>query len=489
MSTRQEAISTTSLLDRGAVELAADLRARRVSPVELVDAHIARITSVNPKLNAMIADRFEAARGEARAAEARLVAAGPDDDLPPFLGVPCSIKEYLGIAGMPQTGGFMKSKARVAEADGTVVQRIRAAGAIPLGLTNAPEGGMWMETHNLVFGRTNNPWDLSRTAGGSSGGEGALIAAGGAAFGLGSDVAGSIRFPAAFCGVVGHKPTGRLVPNTGHWPIGTGETGAVLVIGPLTRRVADVMPILRVIAGPDGQDSFVRESWLGDPEGVKLRDVDVFTLPGGAMVHVDDDMRAATEAAARALEARGAKRRKLASPRLKRAIELWAAFMGLAETRTFGERLVDADPDFYAPREVLRLMLGRSQYTLPTVALALSELVKPLLSARLKKTYAVIAELRAELEAALGPGGVLLHPPYTRVAPKHRYALATPFDFVCCGLFSVLEFPVTQVPFGFQRQGLPLGVQVVAARGGDHLTLAVAQALEDELGGWVRANP
>jgi fatty acid amide hydrolase 2 len=482
-------VATDSVLDRSAVELAADLRARRLSPVELVDAHIARTTSVNPRLNAMVADRFEAARHEARVAETRLAAAGPDDDLPPFLGVPCSIKEYLGLRGMPQTGGFMSSRTRIAEADGTVVARIRAAGAIPLGITNGPEGGMWMETHNRVFGRTNNPWDLGRTAGGSSGGEGAIVAAAGSAFGLGSDVAGSIRFPAAFCGVVGHKPSGRLVPNTGHWPIGTGETGAILVIGPMTRRVADVMPILRVIAGPDGHDPFVRESWLGDPAGVKLRDVDVFTLPGGAIVKVDDDMRAATEAAARALEARGAKRRKLISPRLKRSIELWAAFMGLAEDRTFGQRLVDADPEFYAPREVLKLMLGRSQYTLPTVALALSELVKPLLSARMKKQLALVAELRAELEAALGPGGVLLHPPYTRVAPKHRYALATPLDFICCALFSVLEFPVTQVPFGFERHGLPLGVQVVGARGNDHLTLAVAQALEDELGGWVRANP
>ncbi len=478
-----------SLLDRSVVELAADLRARRLSPVELVDAHIARTELVNPKLNAMIGERFEAARAEARVAENRLAAAGDDDDLPPFLGVPCSIKEYLGLTGLPQTGGFVRTRARCAAGDGTVVARIRAAGAIPLGVTNGPEGGMWMETHNNVFGRTHNPWDLACTAGGSSGGEGALVAAGGTPFGLGSDVAGSIRFPAAFCGVVGHKPSGRLVPNTGHWPAGTGEVSAILVIGPLTRRVGDVMPILRVIAGPDGCDPVTKETWLGDPEGVKLRDVDVFTLPGGAMVKVADDVRGAVEASARALEARGARRRKLSSPRLRRAVELWSAVMAQAEDRSFGQRLVDDDPGFFAPRELLKLVLGRSDYTLPTVILALAELGKPLLAGRLAKSVAVARELQAELEAAMGPSGVLLHPPYTRAAPRHRLALLTPFDFICCGLFSVLEFPVTQVPTGFQSGGLPLGVQVVAARGNDHLTLAVAQAIEDEFGGWVRANP
>jgi fatty acid amide hydrolase 2 len=481
--------ATGDWLDRGLVELAAELRARRVSPVELVDAHIARVQQVNPPLNALIAACFDTARAAARAAEARLAAASADDELPPFLGIPCSIKEYLGLAGMPQTGGYVRERHRVAAADGTVVARIRAAGAIPLGITNGPEGGMWMETHNRIFGRTHNPWDVTRTAGGSSGGEGALVAAGGSVFGLGSDVAGSIRFPAAFCGVVGHKPSGRLVPNTGHWPAGTGEVEAILVIGPLTRRVADVMPILRVIAGPDGQDGHCADVWLGDPEGVNLRDVDVFTLPGGAIVRVDDDMRGSVEAAARALEARGAKRRKLSSPRLKKALEMWSGVMALAEERSFGQRLVDADAGFFAPRELVKLALGKSEYTLPTISLALMELAKPLVGGRLAKAASLARELQAELEAALGPSGVLLHPPYTRVAPKHHRALLTPFDFICCALFSVLEFPVTQVPLGFQKDGLPLGVQVVAGRGADHLTLGVAQALEDHFGGWVRANP
>jgi fatty acid amide hydrolase 2 len=315
------------------------------------------------------------------------------------------------------------------------------------------------------------------------------VASGGTVFGLGSDVAGSIRFPAAFCGVVGHKPSGRLVPNTGHWPAGTGEVEAILVIGPLTRRVGDVMPLLRVIAGPDGQDAHCGDSWLGDPDGVSLKDVDVFTLPGNAFVRVDDDMKSSVEASAKALERRGARRRKLQSPRLKKAIEMWSGVMSLSEERSFGQRLVDADPHFFAPRELLKLALGRSDYTLPTVSLALLELAKPLIGGRLRRAAALAFELQAELEAALGPSGVLLHPPYTRVAPKHRWALATPLDFICCALFSVLEFPVTQVPLGFQKDGLPLGVQVVAGRGGDHLTLAVAQALEDHFGGWVRANP
>jgi fatty acid amide hydrolase 2 len=474
------------VLDMAAVDLARAMRERRVSPREVVDAHIARARAVNHAVNALVAERFEAARREAAEAEARLAAAGPDDDLPPLLGVPCSLKEYLGVGGMPQTGGFVHHRERTAPKDGTVVTRIRAAGAIPIGITNGPEGGMWMETHNRVYGRTKNPWDVRRTAGGSSGGEGAIVAAAGSAFGLGSDVAGSIRFPAAFCGCVGHKPSGRLVPNTGHYPDSVGEVGAILVIGPLVRRVRDVMPILRVIAGPDGEDPYTREMWLGDPAGVDLRDVTVHTFDDHALVRCDEDTCIALHAAVRALEARGARRATFRHPALAHAVEIWSAIMAASTERSFTESL---PPGFSALRELGRLAFGRSDFTLPTVVLALVERGQPLLRRRLERMAALGRELQGALESALGDGGVLLHPPYTRAAPVHRRALLTPFDFVCCGLFSVMEVPATAVPLGFSGHGLPLGVQIVARRGQDHLTLAVAEALEREFGGWVRANP
>ena len=166
--------------------------------------------------------------------------------------MPCTIKESFGVAGLPQTSGSVARKDVVAERSATAVQRLVDAGAIPLGVTNTSELTMWIESQNRVWGRTNNAYDPNRTAGGSSGGEGASIGSGFAPIGLGTDIGGSIRLPAFFNGVFGHKPTGCLVPHTGHYPFPNERGSALLGCGPLTRRAEDLMPFLRIVAGPDG---------------------------------------------------------------------------------------------------------------------------------------------------------------------------------------------------------------------------------------------
>jgi fatty acid amide hydrolase 2 len=254
-----------ALFDDSAIALAEKIRRREISPVEVVDAHIDRIRAVNPAINAVVAQRFEQARAEARAAEARVMSTEDPRDLPPLLGLPYTAKEYIMAKGMPLSAGIWARRNVKADRDATTVTRLAEAGAILVGITNVPEGGLWMETYNDVYGRTVNPWDPKRSAGGSSGGEGAIVATGAVAFGLGADVGGSIRIPAAFCGTVGHKPTGRMVPNTGFWPQCHGDLSAYLVCGPLCRRVEDVMPIMRVLAGPDGHDDVVEPWTLGDP--------------------------------------------------------------------------------------------------------------------------------------------------------------------------------------------------------------------------------
>ncbi len=241
----------TDTMSLSAVALAKLIREGDLTSRQVVEAHIQRIEAVNPALNAVVADRFEAAREAATAADTRRAQSKNPEALPPLLGVPCTVKEFIAVKGMPQTGGLWVRRERRAQHDAVVVQRIKAAGAIVLGVTNAPEGGLSPETFNLVHGRTKNPWNLDRTCGGSSGGEGAIIAAGGSPFGLGSDVGGSVRLPSAFCGIAGHKPTGRMVPNTGHWPRGSGMLDAYLAIGPMARHVSDLMPLLRIMAGPD----------------------------------------------------------------------------------------------------------------------------------------------------------------------------------------------------------------------------------------------
>jgi fatty acid amide hydrolase 2 len=355
-------------------------------------------------------------------------------------------------------------------------------------VTNVPEGGLWIESVNLLYGRTNNPWDLRRTAGGSSGGEAAIIAAGGSPFGLGSDIGGSIRVPAAFCGIFGHKPTGGLVPNTGQFPGALGGAGAYLVSGPMARRAKDLMPLLRVLAGPDGEDPHCRDGALGDPAAVDLRDVVVYPLPTNGRTSVRRSMRWAVEHAAHALRHRGARVVELRVPRLRRAFEIWAGMMSAANEVPYAQVLGDGEP-LQVVRELLRVPLGSPRYT--TIALVLAGLdgLVGRVPGLARRFVAEGLALRAELEEALGPNGVLLHPPYTRSAPPHGAAWRAPLDPACTCIFNVLEMPVTQVPLSFDGEGLPVGVQVVGARGRDHVTIAAAQALESAFGGWTRADP
>lgn len=479
----------SDLLDSSAVALAAMIRERRVSAVEVLDAHIARIGAVNPAINAVIAERFEAARIEARAADALVAKCNGDAaSLPPLLGLPYTAKEYIEAKGMPLTAGIWSRRGIVAERNATTIDRLNAAGAILVGISNVPEGGLWLETYNEVYGRTVNPWSRARSAGGSSGGEGAIVAAAGVAFGLGADVGGSIRIPAAFCGTVGHKPTGRVVPNTGFWPPVEGELSAYLVCGPLTRAVEDVMPIMRALAGPDGQDEVVVDTTLGDPDDIDLRDVTVYPLETNGFTRIAAPMRQTVRAGARALADRGATVRELDAPRMKKAFMIWSAMMTRGGGKSYAE-VIGNGTAIRPWRELLKLAAGRSKHTFPALVIVGFEQLANLLPAKIEASVAEGVALQAELEDVLGPRGVLLHPPYSRAAPRHYSPMLTPFDFVCTGLFNVLEFPSTVVPMGFDDDGLPLSVQVIGGRGNDHLTVAVAGALEDDFGGWRRANP
>lgn len=451
-----------------ATGIAARIGAGDITAVEVVDAHIRRIEAVNPALNAVVADRFDAAREEARAVR-------PGDPRP-LAGVPITIKEFVAVQGMPHTGGILHRRAVRAAADSPVTARLRAAGAIVLGVTNAPEGGLWAETNNPVYGRTSNPHDLGRTSGGSSGGEGAVIAAGGSPLGIGSDTGGSIRLPAAFCGIAGHKPTGGLVPNTLHFPDAPGLDVPVMTTGPMARRVEDLMPALRIIAGPDGVDRWVGAMDLGDPATVDLRDVTVYPVAVG-----DADQRAAVIRSTEALVAAGARRAKLApGVPLREAMDTWAAL--LRETGIGYDDVVSEGPVPLA-REAARYLMGRSAHAGGVLAILALQRYLPI--GRKIDAYAVTRELTSRLEDQLGPNGVILHPTYTRTAPHHRgMAVGRPADVGCTTLFNVTASPVTVVRVGQDRAGMPIGLQVAGSRGRDHVTMAVALELERAFGGW-----
>ncbi len=489
----------TPLLSRSALELAAMIRRGEITSLEVVEAHIGRVEEVNGRLNLVVAERFEQARAEARAADLRVGSgvgrntggepSGGGEELPPYWGVPCSIKEAMALAGMPNSAGLYSRRHVVAQEDATGVARLRAAGAIPLGVTNVSELCMWMESDNSVYGRSRNPYDPSRTVGGSSGGEGGVVGAGAVPFGLGSDVGGSIRLPAFFCGVFGHKPTGGLVPYTGQYPPAEGALLRYVTTGPLARRAEDLMPLLRILAGPDGKDPGSLELELGDPASVDLSELVVLDVPDNGHTPVSADLRRAQGRAMRWLQEQGARVERLeVGPGrlegLRWSLPIWAAMMAASEGSSYRDLLADGAP-FSLGREILLALLGRSRYTVPSLGLVAAELVPKLFPGGQQRYVDEGARLRQELAERLSDRVVMLYPVYSEPAPRHNKPLLPPWRWVYTAILNVLEVPSTQVPLGLNRRGLPLGVQVVGGHGQDHLTIAVAQALERGFGGWV----
>ncbi len=474
------------LLLLSASRLAALIRAGEISATDAVEAHVAQIERVNPRLNAVVRTRFDEARAEAGRAD-ELRARSRPEDLPPLHGVPCTIKECFALTGMPNASGLVARRNVVSERDATAVARLRAAGAIPLGVTNTSELCMWMESDNRLYGRTNNPYDPDRIVGGSSGGEGAIVGAGGSPFGLGSDVGGSIRGPAFFNGVFGHKPTGGMVPATGQHPIAAGAGLRYLTTGPITRRAEDLMPLLRVLAGPDGLDAGCRHFDLGRPEDVDLSGRTLLDVPDNGALRVSPELRRAQEEAVRVLRDRGMRVKTVTFKGLEKQFDVWSAMMSEAQEHPFSHMLGEGRR-VRAGRELVKHALGRSAHTLPSALLALVDPLPRLFPGLSRRMTALGHELRASVTEALGSDGVLLYPSYTVPAPRHgvplRWLMRMHHPWAYLAIVNVLELPATQVPAGLGAEGLPLGFQVVSGHGNDHVTIAVAMELERTLGGW-----
>jgi fatty acid amide hydrolase 2 len=471
-----------------AFELAAAIRTGELGSREVVQAHVDHARRVNPVVNAIVVERYEQALLEADLADARIAAtpASERDRLPPLWGVPCTVKESFAFAGLPNTAGLVARRDRVAPEDATTVSRLKQAGAICIGLTNVSELCMWMESDNRVYGRSNNPYDPRCIVGGSSGGEGAIVGAGASPWGLGADIGGSIRMPAFFCGVFGHKPTGGLVPGTGMHPIAENDALRYLATGPIARRATDLLPLVRVLAGPDGRDGGCCELAIGELDDVDVRELEVTVVEGNGRTPVEPEMLGVLDSAARLLERAGARVTRRAIPEFGKAYAWWSAMMSDAAEIPFKQLLGDGQA-IPVGRELLRWALRRSAHTLPSLALAAMEDVWPFVPSE-QRIRAVVDEgraFRARLHEQLGQRGVLLYPSHPRPAPRHHAPLLRPFDWSYTAIFNVMELPVTQVPMGLGRAGVPLGIQVVAGHNRDHVAIAVACALERETGGWV----
>src|SRR5579863_3342944 len=297
------------------------IRNGEVSAMELVEAHLRRIEKVNPCLNAVAEVLNETALKSAARVDRERARGNP---LPRLAGVPFSVKDSIEVEGTVCTAGTLGRKSAAPSIrDATVVARLRAAGAIPIARTNLPDLLFAFESDNLIRGRTNNPYDFSRTSGGSSGGEAALIAACGSPFGLGSDAAGSVRVPAHFCGIASIKPTSGRLPRTGHVPPAGGWIETLWQIGPMARRVEDLCAMMDILGGPDGLDHTVVPMPHGDPRAIDVRSLRIAWFADNGIAPPTPETAALVCRAAQELRARECR-----PPRIEESYDLEMKLIG-----------------------------------------------------------------------------------------------------------------------------------------------------------------
>jgi amidase len=433
-------MNATGLTDNSALGIVELVRRREVTAVEVVDAHLRRIEDVNGSINAVVQLDAERALDRAGAADAALQRG---ELVGPLHGVPFTAKDNIEAAAIEMAIGAPERIGTVPSADATVVARMRAAGAILLGKTNCPPWGGGIETDNEVYGRTSNPYDLARTPGGSSGGEAAIVAAGGSACGLGTDSGASVRVPAHFCGLAAIKPTAGRVPVTGVID-DLGQIGALAdprtQVGVLARSVADVALVLRVVGGPDGRDGGVSPVTLGDQADADPRELRVAIQTDNGLDTPTKATLAAIDAAAATLRAAGAAAREARHPvgGHEHTIDVW---------RSYGDEM--------GAGELYSLLRRWDAF-------------------------------RAEMLTFMEHYDLILCPVFPRPAPLHGTTVTPgqrdPTSYTTP--HSLTGWPAATVRCGTSEDGLPIGVQLVAAPWRDDVALAAALVLERELGGW-----
>ena len=474
-------MSELTFLSAGA--MAEHIRNGEISPVELVEAHLAKIERLNPKLNAFVHVDAARVRREARAAEVavadRKKSGVVGEVLGPLHGVPISIKSSLEVAGLRCESGTRLRAGFVPTHEAPVVARLKNAGAIVLGVTNTPELLMAWETDNLLHGRTNSPWNLERTPGGSSGGEAAAIAAGMSAGGVGSDGGGSIRVPAHFSGICGLKPTPGRIPATGHYPVSSGPFALIGVVGPMSRTVADLKLLFEVMQGPDDGDTCAAPVPLRWPSHEEARKLKVGYFEDDGRTPVTPETRAAVCTAAEALRRAGFQVQPFHPAGLEEARQLWKKFFvvsgGMLIRPMFRGREHELSPIL---KQFLEWYAAEPQLTAETF-----------LDAWIRRDT-----LRAEFLAQMRKNPIVICPAAAIPAFRHgerrwqiegkavNYLDAWSYT----EWFNLIGNPAAVVPVGRSPQGLPIGVQIVGRPWEEEQVLTVAAALENECGAWRR---
>ncbi|ESL08350.1 hypothetical protein TRSC58_03947 [Trypanosoma rangeli SC58] len=516
-----------------AVQLSKAYSTGELSCEDVVRTYIEHIKLVNPYLNLMVFECFDEAIGAAVKADAVWAAWRANRSRQPpswLLGVPCTIKECMSVAGCPNTSGHPQRRHLIAKHDSPVVKNFRDAGAIILGVTNTSELCMWYESSNHVYGISCNPYDTRCLVGGSSGGEGAAAGAVFSTFSLGSDIGGSIRMPAFFNGVFGHKSSPHYISNRGQHPCPKTAANHYMVTGPICRFAEDIAPLCHVAARGgflEDPKEYPPRPPLGEiPEIGKGKPLRVFVLEdfGITGICTSPSQLAAVQLAAQCLEKEYGAQVMYVNLRDRSRCsggEVPAEFRPFADIFAMWIKVLVSDPtevkfatlmgegylSFNMLRELWLWLVGRSQHTLPALLLCVMELFDQMFPSGMwfLSPQHDVASFKRSLEALLRDDGVILAPTFPRPAPRHHLPLMSPLDFQYTAAFNVLQMPATAVPIWTpdlhdsrtsvtpadvrERQlpsdyHLPKGVQVVSREVNDELSIGVAIALEKALGGY-----
>ena len=440
------------------------LREKKISPLELAEEHIRVIERLNPQLNALIDFDPDRVLEQARYAKPGSLS-----------GLPLTIKTTISTAGHRCEVGSLINHGNIATEDALVVSRLRHAGAVILGMTNAPEFLMAYETDNLLYGRTSNPWNLEYSAGGSSGGESAAIAAGMSAGGLGSDSGGSVREPAHFTGICALKPTPGRVPGSGHVPPCVGPFATLGAIGPMARTIGDVTLLFDVIGGQDHADPICapfasKRYTLGE-----LKQIPIGYFEDDGLIPVTPETRAAVQSAAHALAKQGFNVKPYRPRVLEHLRKLWWTFFVRC-----GGMFVDA------------LVKGKEDRLSPTLKgfLEIAHAEPPLTADELLNAWAESDLIRGKMLQEMGEYPVLLSPvcsiPAFRHGERSWNVEGKTVDYLDAmrftQWFNTLGAPAAVVPVGHSPEGLPIGVQIAARPWHDEVVLGIAAILDHEFG-------
>ena len=466
----------------------AALAAKKISAVELLDATIARREAFDSKLNAVIVQDLEGARAAAKAADEAL-ARGEHKAL---LGVPVTVKESYNVAGLPTTWGVPTARDWRPTEDAVLVTRLKAAGAVVVGKTNVPFTLADWQAYNEIYGTTNNPWDLTRSPGGSSGGSAAALAAGYVALELGSDIGGSLRVPAHFCGVYAHKPTYALLPVRGHTPPMTPSLPVRLdlaVVGPMARSAADLSLALDLLAGPDDDQAIAYSLTLPTPRANALKDYRVLVLDTHPSIATSSAVRASLDRVAQGLEKAGTKVVR-SSPLLPNLNHVMRTYLTLLMSIFGAELPADVSAD------LRKTVAGIPDHVDSLDAIRVRGLVAS--HADWIKADRARSGINAQWRKLFGEFDAVLCPVTSTPAFPHDHSpdqrarrlmvdgVPYPYqDQMSWISFATLSgLPSTAVPIGLSPEGLPIGMQIVGPYLEDRTTLRLAELIEQEFGGF-----